>query len=214
MPGDEQQTSDEQLAAEAQDGSLEAFGGLVDRYHARIYHFLCHKTASPEDAQDVTQQVFIRAWQKIHQFRVEAKFVTWLFTITRRAAINHYRARGSRTMVELKEADGKLVTSDTPASNLAERDEHAALWAAARRNLKDSQFTVLWLKYREGMSIKEIALAMGKRPVTIKVLLHRARKALGTALRRPDVKSKSSQPTQPFLPPKLKHEMTLQAGVA
>ena len=132
MPGDEQQTSDEQLAAEAQDGSLEAFGSLVDRYHARVYHFLCHKTANPEDAQDVTQQVFIRAWQKIHQFRVEAKFATWLFTITRRAAINYYRAR----------------------------------------------------------------------------------KALGTALRRPDVNSESSQPTQPLLPPKLKHEMTLQAGVA
>lgn len=211
MPGDARQTSDEQLAAEAQDGSLEAFGSLVDRYHARVYHFLCHKTANPEDAQDVTQQVFIRAWQKIHQFRVEAKFATWLFTITRRAAINHYRARGSRTMVELKEADGKLVTSDTPASNLAERDEHAALWAVARRNLKDSQFTVLWLKYREGMSIKEMALAMGKRQVTTRVLLHRARKALGTALRRPDAKSESSQPTRP---PKLKHEMTLQAGVA
>ena len=167
-----------------------------------------------EDAQDVTQQVFIRAWQKIHQFRVEAKFATWLFTITRRAAINYYRARGSRTMVELKEADGKLVTSDTPASSLAERDEHAALWATARRNLNDSQFTALWLRYRESMSIKEMALAMGKRQVTTKVLLHRARKVLGTVLRRPDVKSESSQPTQPFLPPKLKNEMTLQAGVA
>ena len=214
MPGDEQQTSDEQLAAEAQDGSLDAFDNLVGRYHARVYHFLCHKTASPEDAQDVTQQVFIRAWQKIHQFRVEAKFATWLFIITRRAAINYYRARGSRTMVELKEADGKLVTSDTPASSLAERDEHAALWATARRNLNDSQFTALWLRYRESMSIKEMALAMGKRQVTTKVLLHRARKALGTALRRPDVKSDSSQPTQPFLPPKLKNEMTLQAGIA
>ena len=214
MPGDEQQTSDEQLAAEAQDGSLDAFDNLVGRYHARVYHFLCHKTASPEDAQDVTQQVFIRAWQKIHQFRVEAKFATWLFTITRRAAINYYRARGSRTMVELKEADGKLVTSDTPASSLAERDEHAALWATARRNLNDSQFTALWLRYRESMSIKEMALAMGKRQVTTKVLLHRARKALGTALHRPDVKSESSQPTQPFLPPKLKNEMTLQAGIA
>ena len=214
MPGDEQQTSDEQLAAEAQDGSLDAFDNLVGRYHARVYHFLCHKTASPEDAQDVTQQVFIRAWQKIHQFRVEAKFATWLFTITRRAAINYYRAHGSRTMVELKEAPGKLVTSDTPASSLAERDEHAALWATARRNLNDSQFTALWLRYRESMSIKEMALAMGKRQVTTKVLLHRARKTLGTALRRLDVKSESSQPTQPFLPPKLKNEMTLQAGVA
>ena len=214
MPGDEQQTSDEQLAAEAQDGSLDAFDNLVGRYHARVYHFLCHKTASPEDAQDVTQQVFIRAWQKIHQFRVEAKFATWLFIITRRAAINYYRARGSRTMVELKEADGKLVTSDTPASSLAERDEHAALWATARRNLNDSQFTALWLRYRESMSIKEMALAMGKRQVTTKVLLHRARKALGTALRRPDVKSESSQPTQPFLSPKLKNEMTLQSGIA
>ena len=211
---DANQASDEQLAAEAQDGSMDAFSGLVNRYHARVYHFLCHKTANPEDAQDVTQQVFIKAWQRINQFRVEAKFATWLFTITRRLAINYYRARGSRTFVGLDEAGANLITTDTPASDLAERDEHAALWATARRNLSESQFTALWLKYREHMSIKEMSASMGKRQGTIKVLLHRARKALGTALRGQDSGEDLIRTSQAILPPKLENEMTLQAGVA
>lgn len=211
---DANQASDEQLAAEAQDGSMDAFSGLVNRYHARVYHFLCHKTANPEDAQDVTQQVFIKAWQRINQFRVEAKFATWLFTITRRLAINYYRARGSRVFVELDEASPDMVTTDTPASNLAERDEHAALWTTARRSLSESQFTALWLKYREYMSIKEMAKAMDKKQVTIKVLLHRARKALGTALRGQGAGNGLIRPSQAHLPPRLENEMTLQAGVA
>ena len=211
---DTNQASDEQLAAEAQDGSLDAFSGLVNRYHARVYHFLCHKTANPEDAQDVTQQVFIKAWQRINQFRVEAKFATWLFTITRRLAINYYRARGSRVFVELDEASPDMVTTDTPASNLAERDEHAALWTTARRSLSESQFTALWLKYREYMSIKEMAKAMDKKQVTIKVLLHRARKALGAALGGRGA-TDNLNPAHETLPrPKINHEMTLQPGVA
>jgi len=175
-------TTDEQLAAEAQDGMLDAFGELVERYHSHVYNFLYHKTASPQDAQDVTQQVFITAWQRIHQFRVEAKFATWLFTITRRLAINYYRARGSRRFVEIDETDPNLITTDTPATELAQRDDHAKLWTTARDCLNDNQFTALWLKYREHMSIREISTAMGKKQVTVKVLLHRARKALGVVL--------------------------------
>tara|TARA_A100001037_G_C14972285_1_gene554256 strand:- start:66 stop:710 length:645 start_codon:yes stop_codon:yes gene_type:complete len=208
------EVTDEQLAAEAQDGSQAAFGMLVSRYHGRIYHFLCHKTASPEDAQDVTQQVFITAWQRIYQFRVEAKFATWLFTITRRLAINYYRARGSRVFVELEEADGKLVTHDTPASDLAERDEYALLWKTARENLSESQFTALWMKYREHMSIKEMAAAMGKKQVTVKVLLHRARKALGAALGGRGEWAGLNQSGGKLAPPNLERDMILQPGLA
>lgn len=206
--------NDEQLAAEAQDGSLDAFSELVDRYQSHIFHFLCHKTASTEDAQDIAQQVFITAWQRIHQFRVDAKFATWLFTIARRLTINYYRARGSRTFVGLDKAEAVLVTTDTPASDLATRDEHAALWTTARDNLSESQFTALWLKYREHMSIKEMAKVMDKKQVTIKVLLHRARKALGAALggRGATVNLKPTHET--LLPHKINREMTLQPGAA
>ena len=100
---------DQQLARDAQNGSLAAFEELVRRHEARLFHFLCQKMPSREDAEDMAQKSFITAWQKLHLYRAEASFATWLYTIARRLVISHYRKHGKAKLCELEAAESVLV---------------------------------------------------------------------------------------------------------
>jgi RNA polymerase sigma-70 factor (ECF subfamily) len=171
--------SDEELAQLVQAGSLDCFEELVSRYERQIFNFLRYKTPSREDAEDLTQKTFVLAYQRIHQYKPRYKFVTWLFTITRRQAISHYRSRRYHD-----ELDGDLVDARTPAEELSSRDETGYVWALAKAHLSDNQFNVLWLKYKQEMSVREISKAMDKTQAHVKVLLHRGRNALSAAVRQ------------------------------
>jgi len=170
--------SAEELACQARQGSSSAFGELVDRFGGRLLTYLRHKTGSRHDAEDLVQETFIRAYQNIGRFRETQRFSTWLFTIASRLAISHFRrCRAEKTLPEVES-----VTAE-PLVELTRRETQRGLWKAAKE-LTANQFEVLWLKYSEGMAIKEIARVMGKTQVYVKVLLYRARTNL--AKRLPD----------------------------
>ncbi len=173
---------DQQLAREAQGGSLAAFEELVSRHQARLFHFLCQKLPHREDAEDMAQKALITAWQKLHLYRAEASFATWLYTIARRLVISHYRKHGKMTHCELEAAESVLVETDTPADECRRAEEHATLWRVAREALKDEAYDMLWLRYREQLSIAEIAIALERTNTSVKVMLHRSRKTLARAL--------------------------------
>lgn len=158
------------------------------RHEARLFHFLCQKSPSRQDAEDLTQQTFVNAWQKLHLFRSDARFVTWIYTIARNLTVSHYRKHGRVTHCELEEASSSMVDHATPAQTVSEAEEHAALWRVARQTLKPKAFDVLWMKYREQLSIAEIADIINKSETSVKVMLHRARKNLGTALESSEAK--------------------------
>ena len=174
--------TDEQLAGECQAGSLSAYEELVRRHESRLFHFLCQKMRSREDAQDMAQTVLITAWQRIGQYRTKAKFATWLYTIARNMVISHYRKHGRVHLCELECAGEKLVETQTPADALVTDEEHDDLWRVARSALKNDSYDILWFKYQEGLTIVEIATIMKRSNSAVKVMLHRARKALGRAL--------------------------------
>tara|TARA_B110000438_G_scaffold87887_1_gene87367 strand:- start:329 stop:979 length:651 start_codon:yes stop_codon:yes gene_type:complete len=173
---------DQQLAREAQGGSLAAFEELVSRHQARLFHFLCQKLPRREDAEDMAQKALITAWQKLHLYRAEASFATWLYTIARRLVISHYRKHGKMTHCELEAAESVLVETDTPADECRRAEEHATLWRVAREALKDEAYDMLWLRYRDQLSIAEIATALERSNTSVKVMLHRSRKTLARAL--------------------------------
>src|SRR5207248_2886131 len=75
-----------ELAARAGLGSIEAFEELAVRFEKRIYGFLWHHVGNAHDAQDLTQETFVRAWRAMHRFDPKRDFATWLFVIARRAA--------------------------------------------------------------------------------------------------------------------------------
>ncbi|MBC8327008.1 MAG: sigma-70 family RNA polymerase sigma factor [Verrucomicrobia subdivision 3 bacterium] len=174
--------NDQQLARDAQDGSLDAFEELVRRHESRLFHFLCQKLPSREDAEDMAQKSLITAWQKLHLYRSEASFATWLYTIARRLVISHYRKHGKVTLCELEAAESVLVETDTPADEYHRTEEQATLWRVARETLKDEAYDMLWMRYRDQLSIAEIATALERTNTSVKVMLHRTRKTLARAL--------------------------------
>jgi RNA polymerase sigma-70 factor (ECF subfamily) len=191
---------DQQLARDAQNGSLAAFEELVRRHEARLFHFLCQKMPSREDAEDMAQKSLITAWQKLHLYRAEASFATWLYTIARRLVISHYRKHGKVKLCELEAADSVLVETNTPADECRRAEEHATLWRVAREALKEEAYDMLWMRYRDQLSIAEIATALERTNTSVKVMLHRARKTLARALEAEAANETTATPARTLNP--------------
>jgi RNA polymerase sigma-70 factor (ECF subfamily) len=159
---------------EAQNGSLTAFEVLVEKHHARIYNFIWQFVRNQHDAEDLTQDTFVKAYRAISRFDAKYSFTAWLFTIARRTAINHYQ-RAKIT----EELSSDLTTGTTdPADSAAAKDHAESIWKVAERLLKPKQYEALWLTYGEGFSNVETAQIMRNNPIYVKVLLHRAREVL------------------------------------
>jgi RNA polymerase sigma-70 factor, ECF subfamily len=159
------------LAKLARDGSSAAFGVLVHRYHARVFAFLHTLTRHRQDAEDLTQETFMRAWDKFHRYDLSLPLLPWLFTLARRQSISALRRL-------------KPLPPELPDSATAE-PTHAALrlWELARRDLPPETYSALWLHYCEELPLKEVAGILGKREGAVKVMLHRARKTLAERFR-------------------------------
>ena len=180
MASDFQILSDEELARQTQAGSLEAFEELVYRYEHRIYAFVTQRCRSGPDARDATQDTFVRAFQAIARFDPRRGFAPWLFTIARRKCIDHHRAAPPALA---DEAMPDLPDDNDPSELLARQEERQSLWELACKRLPEAQFQALWLRYAEDMSVAGIARVLCKTRVHVKVLLFRARHALGRELK-------------------------------
>jgi len=166
--------SPEQLALEAQRGSLTAFTGLVAIFEGRLFNFLLRRVGSRADAEDLTQESFVRAWEQIARYDSRWRFSTWLFTIASRLVISNHRRR--RVTVRLHEQDDSLTTTTGPTTG--GDGEGDRLWKLAGEVLGDDQHTALWLRYVEDLSVGEIARVLGKTQVGVRVTLFRARQRL------------------------------------
>jgi RNA polymerase sigma-70 factor, ECF subfamily len=170
-------TTDEELALYAQKGSRESFAELVRRYEGRLLLFMKHKTGNIADAEDLVQEVFIKAYFNIQKYRSSFRFSTWLFTIASRLAASYYKK------LKIQTDRRNEIIDNSPAEAVTEKESSGNLWLLAG-NLPDNQYQVLWLKYIEDMSVKEISKVMGKSQTNVKVLLYRARINLSRQLRR------------------------------
>jgi RNA polymerase sigma-70 factor (ECF subfamily) len=167
------------LAERARAGCEESFARLVTLFHGRIFNYLMQMTRNAHDAEDLTQVTFVKAYRNLGRFQSTHAFSSWLFTIARRTALNHFRAARPGDELTEEHPDG----GDDPAESLARRDDRDAVWLMARR-LKPVQFELLWLRYGEGFSIEEAARILRINPITVRVLLHRARILLAKHLKR------------------------------
>jgi RNA polymerase sigma-70 factor (ECF subfamily) len=168
----------EELALRAQRGSLAHFGELVTRFEGRLFNFLLRRTRNAEDAADLTQETFVRAWERIERYDSAWRFSTWLFTIGARLAASHHRAR--RRHPTVSGVEHHAASTQEPGSQGA-HELGARLWRLAERVLSDDARMALWLRYAEDLSIGEIAVVMGKTEVGVRVCLFRARQALAQA---------------------------------
>ena len=155
-------------------GCNEAFAQIVGAHHERIFGFLLRMVRHQQDAEDLTQQTFIKAFHNLGDFQQDRPLINWLLTIARNNALNFFRSsKPWEPVPEHIPASGL-----SPADAAAERDGTENLWDRVRALLPLRQFEVLWLRYGEELSVKETAQVMGLSQVHIKILVFRARNTL------------------------------------
>ena len=166
------QLTDEELVVNTQAGSHHHFEELVNRYSNRLFHYFRSKISRDEDIEDLVQETFLKVYRNIRRFDDRYKFSTWIYTTASRLAISYFRKMRNR------ESTTRFVSSASdPHETLIKEDNYKNLWCIAQ-TLQKNQYQVLWLRYMEDMSTKEIARVMGKSQIYVRVLLHRARLSL------------------------------------
>ncbi len=178
---------DEMLVAQFQAGRHHAFDELMKRYKHRINAYLLRSVRSYEDAEELTIEVFFKAYRALDSWQPQARFSTWLYRIAHNLSIDHHRARSRRMTFSLDDEEMAIeepVASDLgsdPAWQLEEKDRNCLIRAAVDQ-LSPNQKEVFMLNRYEGMQIKEITEVLGMAEGTVKVHLHRAMKKLQVLL--------------------------------
>ena len=168
------QIDDAFLVQAAQDGDLAAFEAIVRRHQRSVYRVAVRMLGSSADAQDVTQDTFVRAWRGIHSFRRDSALSTWLYRIVIRRCLDLLATR--RSFEPLAEAELALVVPDV-ADSVAQRERLRAVMQAINR-LPADQRAALVLREFEGLSHRELAEVLAISVPAVKARIHRARLAM------------------------------------
>jgi RNA polymerase sigma-70 factor (ECF subfamily) len=167
-------SADAVLIAACLKGDMRAFDEIVHTHTSRIFNYVLHMTRHRQDAEDIAQQTFIKAYTHLASFDPTRSFIAWLLTIARRTALNHFRSAKKFEPV----AEETASSETTPDRHLEKRDQLDILWAQARRELSEREFEVLWLRYSEDMSLEETARIVGLTQTHTKIIAFRARQRL------------------------------------
>jgi len=161
----------EQETVEAcQRGEREAFDALVLRYQRRIYGLCFRYVNNHEDANDLTQEVFVRAWRAIRRFRGQSAFSTWLYRIAVNACLN-FRAKRRPLTMELPES---LPDTRPDVGRQLEKDDQARRVREAVQRLPEKQRATLILKIYQDLTHREVAEVLGSTVGTVKANLFHA----------------------------------------
>jgi RNA polymerase sigma-70 factor, ECF subfamily len=186
------QISDLSLVRCAQSGERRAFDRLVLKYRPRVVELAMRYTRNRADAEDATQETFIRAYRGLQHFRCESRFYTWLFRIASNCAGNLLKARG-RDLLNSTIGISDDHTAGHPATRLREldtpeelmvTDEIRGMVNATLERLSEEHRTVITLREIDGLSYKDIASAMSIPVGTVRSRVFRARDLIDHQLRR------------------------------
>ncbi|HEU0053330.1 MAG TPA: sigma-70 family RNA polymerase sigma factor, partial [Longimicrobium sp.] len=166
--------SDAALVARARRGDALAFDALVRRHMRAAYAVALAGVGEPADAEDVCQDAFVSALERIEDCREPEKFAGWLLQIVRNRAHNHRRYRAVRDALPLEAAERAGGRGDTPLRH-AERGELQAHLLAALARLPLKQREIVMLHDVEGLKHAEIGARLGISEVAARVHLHHAR---------------------------------------
>ncbi|HEY93894.1 MAG TPA: RNA polymerase sigma factor [Dehalococcoidia bacterium] len=166
----------ETLVERAVGGDTEAFGRLYDMYADRIYRHIYYRISNIKDAQDLTQEVFFKAWKGLPKYkRTKTPFLGWLFTISHNRIIDYYR-----TKKDFSYLDNEIVIEDSKKGP-EELVELQFTQQEIRRvilQLPADQQQVIFMNFIEGFTYAEIAATLKKSEGNIRVIIHRALKKI------------------------------------
>lgn len=165
------------LIKDAVRGKASAFGLLYDYYQPKIYRFVLIKVGRREEAEDLTHQVFLNAWQKISNYKdLGFPFSSWLYRIARNQVIDHYRTK--KQEVGLEEVDVEISTDFGLNEKSIDDKRQLETVMEALKNLREDYQEVLIMRFVEDLSVKETAAAVEKSEGAVKLMQHRAVKEL------------------------------------
>lgn len=181
-------TDDQALVERCRSGDLAAFEPLVEKYRERVWRLAYHYLRDREEAWDVAQEAFIRAWQALPSFRGQSAFYTWLFRIVVNIATDRARQRAARGRafgtepVPEEDWERVLIDSTRGPDEAAARTEERERLRRALDALPEHHRAIIMLSDLEGLSYREIAEVLGIPMGTVMSRLHNARKRLRRVL--------------------------------
>jgi RNA polymerase sigma factor (sigma-70 family) len=172
--------SDEEIIGRILKGDQSVFALLVERYKNYVFTLVLRFTEIREDAEEISQDVFVKAYRSLADFRGDSKFSTWLFTITRTTCLSFLRKKkldtqsldNERTSLQLENRESSF------SANLIEQKSKHAMLNQAISMLSPDDAQVLNLFYKGDQTLEEIGKIMRMEANTVKVKLHRARQRL------------------------------------
>lgn len=176
---------DRELVERARAGDSSAFEVLVTKYQQRVYNLALRMTGNEEDAFDLSQEAFIKAWRGLETFQFDAQFSTWLYRLTSNACLDFLRAQKRRKTVSLTYEDDEGEETQIDVVDPAPDPEQAALASEDRELLRcaldaldDESREIITLRVIDDLRYDQIAEVLGVKEGTVKSRLSRAREKL------------------------------------
>lgn len=161
-----------QMIQEATRGNGAAFTGLYDMYVKQVYRYVVYRVSNTTDAEDLTQEVFLRAWRSIKTYKPsQTPFLAWLYTIAHNLVVDWYRKNGRVQTVYID--DPQRLGSDEPSAE-PEMAVDGDVLRRAMGKLPPDQQRVLHMRFVDGMEYPEVAAALGKSQGAVRVIQLRA----------------------------------------
>ena len=183
-----EQIDEDELVNRFQNGDVEAFNPLVLKYQKKIYNLIYQQIRDRETAKDISQEVFLKAFKALPNFKGDSAFYSWIYRIAINSSIDFQRQRNRSRVLTFEElppdADDVLRMSDSHPSpdKLLEEKELGKVIRKAVRELPPGQRRVFNLRHRRELAIKEIAVLLNRSEGTIKAHLHHAHRRLQSML--------------------------------
>lgn len=171
---DYEAASEKELVDASKDGDPEAFKRLYNSYFSRIFGYIFLRTRSPEDAEELAEEVLMKAYDDLPRFRwTDAPFSAWLFRIARNRIVDHYRRNGRNS--KITRIPLGYAAKDSGPAQVAETNQLLdEIWSFARVHLTEAEREVFELRFAAGLSVAETALVLGKSENNVKVTQHTA----------------------------------------
>lgn len=186
------EVSDAVYVERVRTGDADAFRPLVERYEGMVYEITTRYAADMEDAEDLAQDVFVRAFHRIDDLREPKRFSSWLYGIALNRCRDYHKNVRRRTFpfsrTEDAEPEGTHSTLDSQEAQMEQEERSEALWRALD-TLTPTYSVPFLMKYRDGMTYRAMADRLDVSVSALKVRVHRARKKLRQVLRDQDLDS-------------------------